>query len=229
MQVSAQGLEQRFTAAAVAFMRGRLEAGMEQLVNSETGRTLLPQFKGVYLTDCTRLVWGKAGVKLGVRWELQHGQLRASLSEIKAHDQKAAVVATPLPTGSLHLGDLGFYNLKQFAQWNAQGVYWLTRFKVGTTVYTPAGEPLDLLTFLGTVPLPVNLPVRVGVKQHVAAYLVVAATPDDAYHQRLARLQEQARLDQRPISLRQAAYAGWTIYLTNYPHFDLCPGASAGA
>lgn len=180
MQVSAQGLEQRFTAAAVAFMRGRLEAGMEQLVNSETGRTLLPQFKGVYLTDCTRLVWGKAGVKLGVRWELQHGQLRASLSEIKAHDQKAAVVATPLPTGSLHLGDLGFYNLKQFAQWNAQGVYWLTRFKVGTTVYTPAGEPLDLLTFLGTVPLPVNLPVRVGVKQHVAAYLVVAATPDDA-------------------------------------------------
>lgn len=217
MQVSTQGLEQRFTPTAVTFMKALLEAGMEQMVSSEEGRTVLPQFAGVYLTDCTRLEWGKAGVKLGVRWELQQGQLQASVEELKTHDQKAAVVEAPMPAGALHLGDLGFYKLKRFAQWSEQGVYWLTRFKVGTTVFRPDGETLDLLAHLESTTASVTLPLRVGSKVQLPAYLVADRIPDDAYAKRLARLHEQARLDQRPLSPRQAAFARWTLYLTNIP------------
>ncbi len=83
MVVSVQGLEQRFSEASVTFMRSLLEMGLEQMVNSQVEPTLLPQFNGVYITDCTRLVWGKTGVKMGVRWELQQGQLQAHLSELK--------------------------------------------------------------------------------------------------------------------------------------------------
>jgi hypothetical protein len=74
MPISAQGLEQRFTAAAVDFMKQLLEAGLTQLVRSEQARPLLPQFNGVSLTDCTRLAWGRVGSKLAVRWDLQQGQ-----------------------------------------------------------------------------------------------------------------------------------------------------------
>ena len=116
MPISAQGLEQRFTPAAAAFMRALLEVGLTQMVASEEGPTLLPQFNGVYVTDCTRLDLQAGGVKLGVRWELQHGQLQASLSELKQHDQKSAVIAQPLPAGALHLGDLGFFKLERFAR-----------------------------------------------------------------------------------------------------------------
>lgn len=217
MPISAQGLEQRFTPAAAAFMRALLEVGLTQMVASEEGPTLLPQFNGVYVTDCTRLDWQAGGVKLGVRWELQHGQLQASLSELKQHDQKSAVIAQPLPAGALHLGDLGFFKLERFAQWNQQGVYWLSRFKVGTTVFSPEGAPLDLLELLQGSAGPVTMPVRVGVRQSLSAFLVAAPIPEDAYHQRLARLKEQARLDQRPLSPRQLAFARWTLYLTNIP------------
>lgn len=217
MSISPQGLEQRFKPAAVAFMRALLEAGLQQMVNSEDQRMVLPQFNGVYITDCTRLEWRAEGMKLGVRWELQQGQLQASVSELKTHDQKTAVIDQWLPAGALHLGDLGFFKLKRFAQWNTQAVYWLTRFKVGTSVFSPEGEPLDLLKELETATQPLNIPVRVGVKEQLAVYLVAAPIPDDAYRKRLARLQEQARLDQRPLSPRQAAYARWTIYLTNIP------------
>lgn len=217
MQVSAQGLEQRFTPNAVTFMKGLLEAGLEEMVSSEAGRTLLPQFNGVYVTDCTRLVWGKDGVKLGVRWELQQGQLQASLSDLTTHDQKTAVVEHVLPAGSLHLGDLGFYKLKRFATWSEQGVYWLSRFRVGTTVFHPDGQRLDLLAHLDKASGSVVLPLHVGSEERLSAFLVAERIPDDAYAKRLARLQEQARLDQRLLSPRQAVFARWTLYLTNIP------------
>ena len=217
MRVSTQGLEQRFKASAVTFMKALLEAGLEQMVSSEAGRTLLPQFNGVYLTDCTRLEWKEAGVKIAVRWELQHGQLQARLAPLRQNDQKTAIIDAPLPRGALHLGDLGFFKLSRFKKWNEQEVYWLSRFKVGTTLYSRDGTPLDLPKYLATAQEPVVIPVHVGGKARVAAFLVAAPTPEDAYAKRLARLQEQARLDQRPLSAQQADLARWTIYLTNIP------------
>lgn len=217
MAVSVQGLEQRFNAASVRFMRGLLESGLDEIVNSEATRTLLPQFNGVYITDCTRLVWGQDGVKMGVRWELQQGQLQAQLSELKQHDQKTAVVEYAMPAGALHLGDLGFFKLQRFQSWNAQAVYWLTRLKVGTRLRTRAGESLDLLHLLENTTQPFVMSVQVGVKTVFDAYLVAAPIPEAAHTKRLARLKEQARLDMRPLSDRQAALSGWTIYLTNIP------------
>jgi hypothetical protein len=198
-------------------MRQLLEAGLEQMVSSEQERTVLPQFNGVYLTDCTRLEWGQAGVKMAVRWELQNGQLQARLGELNQHDQKTEIIEQPLPAGALHLGDLGFFKLKRFERWNRQGVYWLTRFKAGTTVYHPNGGMLELLECLETASLPLVMPVRVGIHEQLPAYLVAAPLTDAAYAKRLARLRQHARRDQRPLSPRQAAFARWTLYLTNIP------------
>ena len=217
MQVSVQGLEQRFSQPAVTFMQALLQIGLEQMVNSEQDRVLLPTFTGVYLTDCTRVDWVQGGLKLAVRWELQHGQLQASLHDLKQHDQKTDVIERALPTGSLHLGDLGFFKLARFQQWNAQGVYWLSRFKVGTTLFSVDGIPLALLEVLESATEPLTLAVQVGTQQRLSAYLVAARLPDDAYAKRLARLKEQARLDQRPLSARQRALGRWTLYLTNIP------------
>lgn len=215
LRISVQGLDQRFNEAGVEFMRRLLEVGLTQVVSSADEQVLLPQFNGVYVTDCTRLVWGQVGLKMGVRLELQRGQLQACLTDLKQHDQKAEVVERPLPAGALHLGDLGFFKLKRFRQWSADGVYWLTRYKVGTRVYSLEGQALDLPSLLaGTTS--VTRPVRLGSGKHaVNAWLVAASLPDEVYMQRMVRLREQARLDQRPLSARQQELAHWTIYLTN--------------
>ena len=47
MAVSVQGLDQRFTAQAVAFMQALLESGLTQMVQAEGAAVVLPQFKGV--------------------------------------------------------------------------------------------------------------------------------------------------------------------------------------
>lgn len=216
MEISPQGLEQRFTPTAVAFMRQLLEAGLSQLVNGQLLQPMLSRFKGVYLTDCTRLEWGEVGVKMAVRWEIQSGQLQASLGDLLQHDSKTTVIDAPLPAGALQVCDLGFFKLTRLMMWNEAGVYWLTRFKVGTTLYDHEGRLLNLLEYLQSTSQPVVIPVKVGQAQ-VPCYLVAASIPPEAYAKRLARLKEQARLDQTHLSSRQRAFAPWTIYLTNVP------------
>ena len=219
MEVSVQGLDQRFKPSAVTFMRTLLETALTEMVSSEETRGLLPQFKGVYVTDCTRLVWVNGGEKLAVRLELQQGSLQASFSEINRNDQKTGLIERTLPPAALHLGDLGFFKLKRFRQWNEQGVYWLSRLKVGTILTTLDGQRLDLKKVLSGQ-AEIGMPVKVGVKQSVTAFLVAAPLPETAQKQRQQRLKETARLDQRPISARQAEVAHWTIYLTNIPDLN---------
>jgi hypothetical protein len=217
LQVSVQGLDQRFTSRSVSFMRSLLEAGISQVVCSEMEGCILPQFNGVYLTDCTRLVWGKVGVKMGVRLELQQGQLQACLMDLKQNDQRASVMEAPLPKGALHLNDLGLFKLKRLREWSQAGIYWLTRYKVGTRLYDCEGNPLDLKTLLtGSTPLSLQVYIGSG-PDKVRAEFRAAPLLGDALSKRQARLKEQARLDQRPLSPRQQTVAAWTIYLTNIP------------
>ena len=220
LRVSVQGLDQRFTQAAVEFMRQLLEIALTQAVTGEGHAVVLPQFNGVYLTDCTRLMWGEAGVKLALRLELQRGHLQACLTDLRQHDQKAEVVERPLPSGALHLGDLGFFKLKRFQDWSANGVFWLTRYKVGTRLQTLDGHPLELNPLLqGQAAF--SLPVRLGSgTSSFSAYLVAAPLSDAAFAQRQTRLKDQVRRHQRPLSHRQSDLAHWTLYLSNIPQLS---------
>lgn len=217
MEVSLQGLDQRFSEKSVIFMRRLLEAGMSQVVQSETKSSILPQFNGVYITDCTRLVWAKAGVKMAVRLELQQGRLEANLMALKQNDQRASVIDYPLPQGALHLNDLGLFKLKRLQDWSEQGVYWLVRYKAGTSIYDLDGKRLDLKSLLtGNETISQQVYVGSG-PDKVLAELRSAPLSDEALTKRQARLKEQARLDQRPLSERQQEIADWTLYLTNIP------------
>lgn len=220
LRVSLQGLDQRFNQAAVEFMRQLLEIALTEAVTGEGAEGVLPYFNGVYLTDCTRLVWGEAGVKLALRLELQRGRLQACLTDLQQHDQKAEVVERPLPSGALHLGDLGFFKLKRFRDWSADGVFWLTRYKVGTRLQTLEGQSLELNALLaGRTAF--TLPVRLGSGSSTfSAYLVAAPLSEEAFAKRQTRLKDQVRRDQHPLSKRQSDLSHWTLYLTNVPHLS---------
>jgi hypothetical protein len=217
LKLSVQGFDQRFTVKAGEFMQALLARTLDEVVQSNVQRVPLPEFKGVYISDCTRLPWQFRALKLGLRFELQQGELKACLMDIKTNDQKAAVVEADLPKGALHLGDLGFFKLARFRKWQVQGVYWLSRYKTGTILRTVTGEVVNLKSLLtGTEEIRMKVLVGGG-KEPVEAELVAAPLSQDALNQRQARLKEQARLDQRPLSAAQTELMAWTIYLSNIP------------
>ena len=217
MEISLQGLDKRFTESAVVFMRELVLEALKEILKSETPKPILAQFKGIYLTDCSQTLLGVQREKLAVRLELQQGQLQVSLEEARTHDQRTAIMEQAMTEGALHIGDLGFFNLKRFKAWNAQGLYWLSRLKVGTWLYDDMGQALNLLERLNQqTSNTLYLSVQIGKRDRVSACLVAQRVSDTVYQQRQMQFKELRRR-QHPISALKLALAQWTIYVTSVP------------
>ena len=90
MDISTQGLDQRFNAKAVVFLDSLLQAALGHVVRGISGAdSLLSRFSGVYVMDTSTVnlppalatVWqgnngaDEAAVKVAVQWDLQAGSL----------------------------------------------------------------------------------------------------------------------------------------------------------
>ena len=176
-----------------------VEAATQQVFTDTTLTPLLKRFQGVYLTDCTRIEADIFPLKVAARLELQQGSLQLALETLESHDNASAVAQAPLPRGALHIGDLGFFDLKRFAFWQQHGVDWVSRYKTGTALYTEAGERCCLETLLTSAPQTFSLPVQVGHTQRLPIYLLAQRLDETTYQQRLQRLQHRAKRKQRPL------------------------------
>jgi len=140
-----------------------------------------------------------------------------TLEEVRTHDQRTGIMQQPMPDGALHIGDLGFFNLKRFKEWNEQGLYWLSRLKVGTWLYDETGGELNLLERLNHAETDtLCLPIQVGKRDRVSAYLVAERVSETVYEQRQIQFKELRRR-QHPVSALKLALSEWTIYLTSIP------------
>jgi hypothetical protein len=140
--ISRQALDQRFTAATVAFCKAALLAALREVFAARPQALgCLRPFRGVSIDDCTQL-WlpdaacalfpsstaGQARLKVLLRWELQGGALRhLGLHPGRTGDLTALEQAPPLPAGCLHLADLGFTDFRRLQAESAAGISWVTR------------------------------------------------------------------------------------------------------
>ena len=183
--VSAQGFEARFTEQAATFLRAMVEAASQQVFSAERLCPALSRFEGVYLTDCTRIEADVFPLKIAARLELQQGSLQLSLQPLQRHDNASAVAQAPLARGALHVGDLGFFDMERFADWQRAGVEWVSRYKTGTALYSCTGQRLSLEALLSTAAQTFSLPVQVGHIQHLPMTLVAQRLDEALYQQRL--------------------------------------------
>jgi hypothetical protein len=231
-QVSTPGLDKRFTAKAAYFLDSLLAEAVQQAIGVvPEGVSVLTRFTGVYVGDSTvvSLPDGLAAVfrgnngasdaaaKVAVQWDLTSGRLGMWLSDGTVHDQRTGVTAHALPRGALRLNDLGFFNLTTFAQDEAQGVRFFSRYKVGTLVYDAHGQLLDLVDWLLRLPQqPHDLSIQLGAQRLVCRLLALPITTEQG-QQRRQRLQRTVQRKQQTLSARCLALAGWTLYITNIP------------
>ena len=234
--ISPQGLEQRFTEKAALFMQRVLESAVAYVVDIQHDtRAFLQQFTGVYIRDSSIIAlpealkgtWAGTGgfygetaaLKLQVNLDYSSGRVQGPvLQDGRVHDQKSPYQSNSLPPGSLGLADLGFFSLNQLAQDHDNGVYWITRLKVGTVLYDDQGHRLSLLEWL---PLQeagvVEATVQLGADEHIPCRLIAVRVPQEVAAQRRRRLKEWARKKQRKPSEDQWSLAEWTLAVTNVP------------
>lgn len=232
--ISPQGLDQRFSKASAELMRTLLnEAVNQKMAHGDLVTDLLP-FNAIYIEDSStvslplglRSIWpgvgGSAGdtaaVKLQVRLDYLSGQMTGpELQPGRAHDTTSSYHGETLPAGALRLKDLGYFDLEQFEKDSQAGVYWLSRYKVGTLLYTQAGEQLNLLAWLRSLrQTQCDLMVQVG-KRDLPCRLLVQRVPQEVADQRRRKIKEYARKKQVKPSALLLALAEWTLLLTNVP------------
>jgi hypothetical protein len=149
LEISGQGLSDRFDEHAAEFLKQLLGAAVGELICAEpVAIAVLRRFTAVYVDDSTVValpdalaeVWkgtgertghNQAAVKLAVRLDLLSGNLTGPvLADGRGQDRSSPLQTMPLPTGALRVADLGYFSLAVLTQLGAGGSYWLTRLQV---------------------------------------------------------------------------------------------------
>jgi len=233
VEISAQGLDQRFTEAAATFLEEMLAAAVQTVIAADpVAIPLLERFTAVVLLDSSTItlpaalaLWwpgcsaGTAALKLHVRYDLCRGCLSGLVvQEGRISDRSTAMQTAPLPRGALRISDLGFFTLGVFAAMTAQGVYWLSRLAPGTAVYTPDGARWDVLDLLAAQDTTtVDLTVTLGVDHRLPGRLLAVRVPEEVVNQRRRRLRADAKRRGKTPSAGQLAWCAWTIVVTSVP------------
>lgn len=234
--ISPQGLEQRFTPQAADLLAQLLHTAVAQtLLGSPSRIPILQRFAGVVIRDSSiialpaalQAVWpgvgGSAGptaaLKLQVKLEYASGQVGGPfLHAARVHDQQSPFHREDLPARTLRLGDLGFFDLAQLARDSQRQVDWISRYKVGISLYTESSQPLDLLAWLQDLTTPqAELAIQLGARARIPTRLLVQRVPQEVADQRRRKLNEAARKKQQAVSAEAWALAAWSVILTNIP------------
>lgn len=236
VQITPQGIAQRFSPASARLCQKVLEACVQQVLTSEPQvMPLLARFAGIYVRDSTVIrlpaelhpLWPGVGgtrgestaLKLQVRLEYTSGQLAGPMLQAgRAHDSRSPYQTEALPAGAVRMGDLGFFALAQFLKDQQQGVYTFSRYKLGTRLYARDGQPIDLLAWLQRQTADqCECSVYVGQQARFACRLLAERVPQAVVAQRRRKLQEYARKKQVTLSPKTLALAGWTLLITDIP------------
>ncbi len=238
--ISAQGLDQRFTAPAAACLKQVLGAAVAHRLQasgveaSGVEASLLDRFHGVYVRDSTvvnlpaalHTVWhgcgGRAGMTpaaLKVQWQydLTSGEITdCLLQDGRAQDRDAPSQHTPLPAGALRLADLGYFSLEVLAE--QPDVYFLVRPQSNVVVFDAEGHSWHLHELLAQcTDDELDLPVHVGRQQRVPGRLLARRAPPQVAQEHRRRLKERARKKGTTLSVATLALADWLLFITNVP------------
>ena len=238
--ISPQGLEQRFGPQAADLLQQVLhDAAVRVMSTDPVVVPLLQRFAGgVCLLDSTTLTlpavfagaWPASGpneeiggIKVQVRLNLLDGTLQGPfLRPARDNDRKGVLHTAPLPSGALHLADLGFFCLRHLQALDQQKVFWLTRVKAGTHLRDAAGREWTLAAFLRSQPSDtVDVSQRLGRHYSLACRFLAIRVPPAVAAVRRKRLQKRAKSRGWEMHADRHALAEWNVWATNVPQEKL--------
>ena len=243
LEITAQGLEQRFSKSSAKFMQALLEEAVGQLLKTALHKDteLLNRFERIHIQDgsviglpdeCVK-IWqglrpkneqGCSAVKLHVSLEYKSGQVSGPLlANGREHDQKSPFFHQTLQAGELRIADLGFFNLEQLKNDAQAGGFWIIRHKHDVILYEN-DKKLDLASFLKRQRNDiVDIPIQMGQTHQLPCRLIALRADKQTAAERIRKLKADARKRKKPVSAERLLLAHWTIMLTNAPQDLLAP------
>jgi hypothetical protein len=234
--IAVQSLQERFNDQAVDCLRRVLGAAMGYLFEARPETIpLLRRFTAVAIDDSTTIPLpaslaneypgcggsdaeaGRAGLKVLARIEAITGRLELSEPRpAKASDRTVLASSRPLPSGSLRLADLGFFDLERMAADTVANVHWISRAPARLLVRKGDEAARNLPEWLRLRGSDrIDTIVTVGGKTRLTCRLVAVRAPEEVVKRRLENLAKKQRKKQREVSAAQRMLCEWTVMLTD--------------
>jgi hypothetical protein len=238
IDISAQGLDQRITDKAVAFLERMFSRAVNMFKNQlPLPLPILQQFNGIYLTDSSVIALPdsmaedypgcggngpKASLKIQLVFEFLCGNLiQIALRPGREPDQSYRDYIQAIPEGALSILDLGYFVLDAFRDVvNDRRAFFLSRFRTRTGLLTPEGEPFNLLERLRSGPrVPVEFPVLMGkqAKHRLPCRLIALPVPQEVADRRRQEARAKAKRQKAIPNKETLALMDWTLFVTNVP------------
>lgn len=236
LRITVQSLQERFNDQAVDCLRRVLIAAIGYLFEARPETIpLLRRFTAVAIDDSTTISLpaalageyagcggsdaeaGQAGLKILARIEAITGRLELSEPQpAKASDRTLLASSPPLPSGSLRLADLGFFDLERMDADTVAGVHWISRAPARLLVRKGDEAARNLPEWLGRQGSDrIDTIVTVGSKTRLTCRLVAVRAPEEVVQRRLKQLEKKQLKKGRKVSEAQRMLCGWTVMLTD--------------
>lgn len=233
VEITSQGIEQRFGPESAKFLEKLLEISVSKLIsNDKASVKILNKFSSVYILDSSIVLlpdvlkcrWQGAGgststgsaVKLEVRLDLVNGQMHGPILENGRGTDISSMINKDIPQpGGLRIADLGYFSTKKLKEIDDNGSYFLSRWHVQTILYTPDFKRINLVELLKDKTV-LEMDVLLSAK-HLPVRLIALRVPQHEVEKRKIKLKAKAHKDSRPVNPLSEALADFNIYLTNVP------------
>lgn len=244
VDITPQGLDERFTPEAAQCLQKVLGAAIRQLIAAEpVAIPILQRFNGVYVQDSSTItlpdelgeIWSgcggstsqgtQASLKIQVRLNMTTGELQGpALQAGRDSDQQDSLPMEDLPSGALWLSDLGYFSLDRLDNLGDRGVFWFMRLKVQTVVYDEAGREWDAVELIKAQGQEiVDIPILLGKQRRIPCRLLAKRVSPEQAEARRRQLKARAARKGKMVSKKRLAWADWTVYITNMPKEILTP------
>lgn len=231
--VTPQGIDERISAASVAFMQAVFGRAMSTFINDlPLPLLVVQQFTALNMMDSSSIPLpealadeypgsggnaSQASLKMRLAFDFLHGNFQQLvLSPGREADQSFSDYLAVVRPGSLNLMDLGYFNLAHFKTIVTRQAYFLSRYYAGAGVLSLTGQALDLLELLRTQCHTIlDVPVRLGKQYRLPCRLVAFRLPQPVAEQRRRRAKADAKRRGKTVSKRTLALLDYSIYVTN--------------
>lgn len=236
VEVSPQAVSQRYTPQLGLFLKSLFRHAVRQRVAADEALApLLEMFSDVLILDSTTISLpdeladeypgcgavnhkGRAAMKLQVRLSLKTGALDAvGIEGGRDCDLKTPLQNDVLPTNSLRIADLGYFDTRVLEQLEKQQAYWLSPLAYGTNVYHTKGQVLELLSWLRQAGPVIDDLVKVGAERQVPCRLIAWRLPEEVANRRREKVRKEAKRKSRTPTQERLQRCDWAILVTNVP------------
>lgn len=232
INISKQGVEQRFNASASTLMKNCFVQALNQFkAEQQPVIDLLKPFAGVEILDSsvirlpsevkdifpgTGRKHSEAALKIQTIFNYVSGQVEeATVTDERKNDQGFREHLTRIKKRVLYLQDLGYFAIESFAIMHKEGAYFISRYLFQTHVFDREGEKIDLLKMLEKSGGFIAKKVWVGEKHKVPIRLIAKRLPKEVVEKRIRDLRKRAKKRGKEPSSERLALEKWSICITN--------------